>query len=320
LFYFKLVATALLLVVLLLRVDLARVVRAVCQFRGETWLINLLLFLAAFIVASLKWRLLLPHHTFGALLKMNFIGQYYSTLLPGQFVGEIVKAYRLGRGKQDAAQIAASVAIDRITGVLGLLVVALAGAICSRNTIDPRIFWSVFIFATALSVGIFCLRFPYWSRLLRSVPVRFEGFVAPIQRLIDASARYLDQPILLLLSIVLGACYQLIAIWINFRFGQDLGVGMSFADWCWVFGLISLVSMLPFTIAGLGLREGSFVGALTLFAVPAEKALALSLAIFALLLFGAAIGAVLEWTSHPKARDLNNVGRGNPETKPGVRG
>lgn len=302
-FYFKLAATVLLLIVLLLRVDLSHLIHAVCQFRVETWFINLSLFLAAFTVASLKWKLLLPRHTFVALLKMNFIGQYYSTLLPGQFAGEVVKAYRLGRGKRDAEQIAASVVIDRITGVLGLLVVALGGATCSRNMIDRRIIWSVLISTAFLLAAIYCLKFSWWLGLLRSVPARFEGFVAPAERLIDAWRRYLDQPALLLLSIALGACYQLIAIWINFRFGQELGVGMHFADWCWVFGVISLVTMLPFTVAGIGLREGSFVGTLALFAVPAEKALALSFAIFTLFLSGAAVGAVLEWSSPSKSRD-----------------
>jgi hypothetical protein len=80
------------------------------------------------------------------------------------------------------------------------------------------------------------------------------------------------------------------------RFAHELGVRIHFADWCWLFGLISIATMLPFTIGGIGLREGSFVGALALFGVAAEQALALSLAVFGLLLAGAMVGAVLDWT------------------------
>jgi hypothetical protein len=68
-----------------------------------------------------------------------------------------------------------------------------------------------------------------------------------------------------------------------------------FLDWCWLFALISLIGMLPFTIAGLGLREASFVGVMALASVFAEKALAMSLAIFSLLLAGAVVGGVLEF-------------------------
>jgi uncharacterized membrane protein YbhN (UPF0104 family) len=113
----------------------------------------------------------------------------------------------------------------------------------------------------------------------------------------------LDQPGLLFVSIVLGASFQLIAVLINIRFARDLGIRVDFADWCWVFGVISVVTMLPFTVGGLGLREGSFVGSLALLGIAPEKAMALSFALFSLLLAGAAVGGVLDWTSRlPRAQ------------------
>lgn len=257
---------------------------------------------AAWTIASFKWRLLLPQHSWYQLLKINFIGQYYSMVFPGQIAGEIVKAYRLGRGQQDPEQIAASVVIDKITGLLGLLFIALGGIVLSRSKIEPAIAHTLVAGCAMLLVGLFCLKVPTWSRLVDAVLSRFGRVGSQLVRLLHSWRRYLEQPQVLLLSMLLGACFQLLAVAINVLFARELGVVIGFADWCWLFGLISLVTMLPFTIGGIGLREGSFVGGLALFGVPAEQALAISFAIFSLLLSGSLLGAVFEWTGSASCR------------------
>jgi hypothetical protein len=65
---------------------------------------------------------------------------------------------------------------------------------------------------------------------------------------------------------------------------------------------VSIVTALPFTIGGLGLREGSFVGSLALLGIAPEKAMGLSFAVFSILLSGAAIGGVLDWTRSTSQR------------------
>jgi len=57
--------------------------------------------------------------------------------------------------------------------------------------------------------------------------------------------------------------------------------------------LITVISAVPLTFAGLGVREGSFVGLFTLAGVPAEQAIAVSLTSFSLIIVIAVIGAIL---------------------------
>ena len=105
----------------------------------------------------------------------------------------------------------------------------------------------------------------------------------------------------MLASVLLGACFQLIAVWINYQIGRELGLQIAISDWCWIFAVVSIVTALPFTIGGLGLREGSFVGSLALLGIAPEKAMGLSFAVFSLLLAGAAIGGVLDWFRSPQS-------------------
>jgi glycosyltransferase 2 family protein len=61
-----------------------------------------------------------------------------------------------------------------------------------------------------------------------------------------------------------------------------------------VYAGVSLLVLLPITVAGLGLREGGYVGLLGLFGVGAADALSLSFVLFAYALCGAFVGFLVE--------------------------
>lgn len=300
--YLRISGTLALIVILAVRIDFSQVIYVFAKFAIGTWVTNFLLYLVAWAIAAAKWKTLLPRHSIRSLFGLNFVAQYYSMLLPGQLAGEIVKAYRLGRGTQDAEWIAASVIVDRITGFMGLLAVALGGIAFSRSEIDSRIISTLAIASVILLAGLFCFKSPWWLRIVRSATKRLGRFGVQAGRLIDAWKSYLDQPAILVINITLAVIFQLTAVWVNLLFARELGIDIAFADWCWLFGLISIVTMLPFTIGGIGLREGSFVGSLAMLGIEPEKAVALSFAVFSLILSGAAIGAALDWTHHRSQR------------------
>lgn len=294
--YLRIGGTLALIVILVVRVDLSQVIHVFGRFAMRTWVTSLLLYLVAWAIAAVKWKTLLPRHSIRSLFALNFVAQYYSMLLPGQLAGEIVKAYRVGKGTEDAGQVAASVIVDRITGFIGLLAVAIGGIAFSRSEIDPRIISALAIASVILLVGLFCFKLPWWLHTVRSATGRLGRFGVQARRLIDAWKSYLDQPAVLVINTALAVLFQLTAVWVNLLFARELGLDIAFADWCWLFGLISIVTMLPFTIGGVGLREGSFVGSLALLGIQPEKAVALSFAVFSLILVGAAIGGALDWT------------------------
>lgn len=294
----KVALTLGLLILLFWRTDLGVVAATLRELTVGRWLLNFLLFLAGCMIAAAKWRALLPDQKFAALLRLNFIAQYYSILLPGQVVGEAIKTYRLGKGRVDAERIAASVIIDRITGFLGLLLIAAWGISLSDAAMKKEILLTLSGAFLLLILCLFSSHLSAWARLwnaVEKVGPRCARFAGQFRRLFDAWQAYVETPGLMLISILMGALYQLVAIWINFRIGHALGIQISFFDWCWVFGIVSIVVTFPFTVAGIGLREGSFIGALSLLGASPERALAHSFAVFSLILAGAAIGGMIEW-------------------------
>ncbi len=294
----KVAVTAVLLLLLFWRIDFRAMINTLGALTFGNWLLNFLWLLCATLIAATKWKLLLPDQRFSALLKLTFIGQYYAMLLPGQVAAEAVKAYRLGKGRPNAEKIAASVMIDRITGFLGLLAVAVVGLALNSTGVRQQIFTVVILAIAALLALLFTFHLPWWARITEAMGNRGPRAAiisGQLHRFLIAWKTYTQSPLLMLTSVLLGACFQLIAIWINYQIGRELGLQVAISDWCWVFAVVSIVTALPFTLGGLGLREGSFVGSLALIGIAPEKAMGLSFAVFSILLAGAAVGGVLDW-------------------------
>jgi uncharacterized membrane protein YbhN (UPF0104 family) len=127
--------------------------------------------------------------------------------------------------------------------------------------------------------------------------VRFPSLERQIRRFIlfvDAWCGYLRRPGLLWGSLAIGVLQHTIYISMIVLLSRQLGFDLPVFEWCWIFALASTASVLPISFAGLGIREGVFVGLLTAFAISAEQALALLLTIFALYVMFGLIGGAME--------------------------
>jgi glycosyltransferase 2 family protein len=299
----KIAVSAGLIALLVQRFDLSAIVAAFSALSGAVIALALLLQGAALCLSAYKWRQLLPSVPFQTLLHFSLVGQFYAIVLPGQFTGEVAKAYRLGAHAGDMHRVASSVLIDRITGLVGLLAVALAGILLSSASL-PNSFVSMTILFIVL--GLFAL----WAASLdvvhawilrfckRVAPGRFATAHSSLERFFSAyRSSALDRG-LMARSILLGILFQLLAVAITALLAHDLGLSVMLADWLWIFGAISLVVLLPVTFGGIGLREGAFAGILAWLGHAPAAAVALSLSIFALQLVYALIGGLLEGQAH----------------------
>lgn len=281
--------------------DLTQVLKALSAIPLHVFVLVTGIYFLALFINTLKWKLLLQNYAIGQLFSLNIIAIYYSLILPGQLAGEAIKAYKLGRGGMDAEKIAASVVIDRITGFLGLIIIALIGLMWSKIILTKESAQWLFLCFAICVLCLYSFYFQSFQNAIRKILLlagnrfhRTEKIINQCLRLIDAWVQYLSTPVILVKSMLVGIVFQLIAVFITMTLAGVLGININFADWCWIFGVISLVVFLPITIGGIGLREGGFVILLGQLGVPGEKALALSLSIFGLHIIGAIAGGVIE--------------------------
>lgn len=297
----KIIIASALLTWFLLKSDLRKIFENISDLSFVFLLEALILNLLYLLIKTWRWRLLLPQFSTVKLLQLNFISQFYSIFSAGIFIGEAAKVYIIGKGKKDAGQIAMSVIIDKITGTIGLVAVAIFGLIFTELALPRSLVLTFTAAAILFLIMIFFIRlrlvYKFLDQILKNRFARADKskrFIGWIVRLFEAWHFYAKKMRIIFYSIILGIVFQLVLINVYMELGRGLGIDISFFDWCWILGILSGLLVLPITIGGIGVREGSLVGLLGLFSIAPEKALALSFSVFGVQLILAAIGGIIE--------------------------
>ena len=296
----KLTVSLALLGLLLGRVDRAQVAALLLEANPMLLGLAFAATVVAWLLNTYKWRQLLRalgHQlAYRDLLALNYIGVFYSLVLPGQVSGEVMKGLRLTQSGCPAAHGAVSIGVDRLTGVLALGVLGLAGLLAAPQ-IDvsrPLLWFAAAV--TGLSAGALLFvaarppRMGGWFPRARP----FSYVRSLLSTLWQALAAYGNARSVLLRALVLAVGFQVLVTFSNYLAALAVGVEVPFMGLVWIVALVSLVHMLPVSFAGLGVREGAYVFFLSQYGVPLASGLSLSLAIFGLILLQGVVGGALE--------------------------
>ncbi|MCP4129941.1 MAG: flippase-like domain-containing protein [bacterium] len=296
----RLFFSCILLGYLLYKVNLSHTFSTIFSLPLSIVAASILLYLFSVWISSVKWRILLPRYTVSELAKIYMISIYYSLILPGQLAGEGAKGYYLIK-QGDGRQVIASIIVDRITGLIGLLIVALGGTCFSRQIIVQNIACVLTVVTLFCILILSVLRIQKFFSIITGLFLffgkrfpRLDGFSSHLVQILHDWREYLQEPVLLIKAVILGILFQLSGVFILTLMVWGIQIQTSFADLCWIYGIVSVAILIPLTIGGIGVREGTFIGFLSYLGVPSEKSLALSLSVFALQIFGALIGGIVE--------------------------
>lgn len=299
---FKLILTTFLFCFFVLRSEPSQVYSAIIGIYFPIFVLSLFIGFIAIVLNSYKWNLLLPNFNYFKLLKLNIVAQYYSTVLPGQIAGEGIKAYILSKGQDDKDRIVTSILIDKITGIIGLLILSILGLFLTKEHLPASVTNYITLIIFIGFLFLFSLRFQLLYEFLLNIShfsikrIKWTKNVCIfIEQLLKNWHEYSKNTLKLIVYIILGAIYQLINIITIIILTQELAINISFFDWCWIFGVLSLILFIPITFGGLGLREGTLIGLLGWLGISQEKALALSLSIFGIQVIFAILGGILDF-------------------------
>ena len=299
----KFILTIILLSLFIFKINTAEVFKSLGEISFTVILSVILIDVAANFLSAYKWHLLIPLHSYLQILFVGMLGRFYSFVLPGQLVGEAVKAYQLGTKKNSGEQIAASVVIDKVTGIIGVFIIGIMGLLMSAKSIPAEFLTSLITGMTLAVLFLFSLRLNYFKKLLSKILKfiaekisRIKPFIEKINNMLEIWEAYLLRPVFIFYNIILGCLYQLTGVAMIFLLSRSLNISLNATDYCWIFAVVSIALLLPVTIAGLGVREGAFIGIMAMLGVSNEKALALSFAFLAVQIFDALIGGIVELT------------------------
>lgn len=300
------VVTIVLLVLLARSLDLAAFRALFARVPIWFYLLSLAAILGGQVAYAWRWRLLLTaagaNVPFALVLRQYFIGTFVNNLLPSTVGGDVAKVYYVGRD-HGYRVVTASVLADRLLGI-GLLAAFasatlwLAGA--STATLSAARLAVTGVAALALVLVLLTTAgtggLPERVGRLGSAAVNIAGVLQRIR--VDMAAPLAKPAVLVQAALVVAGYFLVITgVYVVFVALQ----GQRAPSWLMMFGVVSATSVLsniPVSFNGLGLREQLHAALLAPLGISREVAVAISLLLFGHLLVSSLIGLLL-WLRAP---------------------
>lgn len=297
----KIVVSFGLIFYLLKKVDIAQVQSLLVAVRFEYLLLAGVLIIIQYLFVSLRWKWVVSKLggslQFRDAVRLTFEGCFFNQLLPSSIGGDAVRILRARNLLGSVRLSGASVLLDRFLGLLALTLLVLAIAPFFFGLVSNDVIR--LLLGAALAGGLFgTLSFfalSLFGAWISSWPVLADA-VGLSQKCIEIVKRR-EFPIIFFVS-MLAHCTNGFVFWI---LAIGMGVGLSLWSSLVLVPPAMLVTLVPVSIAGWGLRENAIVVLLAYVAVPSEQALALSVLYGLLSVVVSLPGGVL-WLRNTKAR------------------
>ena len=245
-------------------------------------------------VAALRWKVVLgaggPPWPY--LTRLYYIGAFFSLFLPTVVGGDVVRAAAAAQATRRPGGVVASVVLDRMLGVLALVVYGLVGILLAPDVTARLVAAATVRLPGAGLVAAGVAGLLLLGVLLR-VALRSPRLRATLADGWTAVRELARSPAALASAVGLGFVVQgiYILLWVVLAHS----VAFPVPDRLLVLGVpvVAFFAMLPVTLNGLGVREGAWLLLLTGSGIPHDQVVGFSLLYFAANLLAGAMGGLI---------------------------
>ncbi|HEX8031741.1 MAG TPA: lysylphosphatidylglycerol synthase transmembrane domain-containing protein [Vicinamibacterales bacterium] len=291
----RLAITAIILTLLARGIDMGASAQAIAAI--DLRYLALVLGLVAIDRGVMIWRWILLLRSSGiaigtaAAARLFLVSSFVGSFLPAGVGADAARAYGLARENTSGSEALASVAVDRLLGVMSIVLMASIGVVVWKPAqADSRPIWLIAVLLAA------CVMF-FWSNMLtrQLTPARFHDhpLLRRVFRLSDALGRYRGRQAVLVQVMAWSIAVQLLRITQAYFLGLGLGMSVPYAYYLLFMPVGLLMLLLPISISGFGLPQGVIVWLLRPMGAPDSQSFALSTLIILTGLAGNLPGLVL---------------------------
>ncbi len=243
-------------------VDKQKVLESIKNADKGLLLLALVVFLFVYILALFRWAMLLKGAKIHLSLKRVIIsfsgGVFFNALLPSSIGGDVVRSIDLATHTKRPREVVATVLLDRLSGYIGLVIIALLSLLFGWKLIHHK---SVLL-SIAIITGV----------LIAVLLVLFNGFLySKINQLLQSpragkireTIKNLHQEIhifrhhkkIIANNLLLSVLIQVIGPLTFYITALALGIKINIIYFFIYLPIIGAITLLPISIGGLGLRE-----------------------------------------------------------------
>jgi uncharacterized protein (TIRG00374 family) len=285
------------------------------QNLGHSHLAWLLAAFACYAAANLlgvwRWHILLKNCGARMSLRKTFqlvmIGLFTNNFLPGAMSGDVVKGFYASRERPgQKPTVIMSIVMERLLGFGAMFIVSTALILNRYDKLcaTPLTNISVHIYLALFAVGIIILALTKWTDIGRIFPfwkkLPFQAWLAEAGQ---AYQIFIRHPACFWGGMILSAFAHLFLILTFYFVSLALTMNLNFFDLAAVLPFIAILTIIPATINGFGIREVAFQQFLLFVGMTKTSSATLSLCGgFIIILFGLLGGPIyLRYKTTPNA-------------------
>lgn len=206
--------------------------------------------------------------------RVFLVSSFVGSFLPAGVGADAARAYGLSREAVSGSEALASVAVDRVLGVISITVMAMIGIIAwPPAQHDPRYIAAILGMMLA-SRAFFSAN--WWMRRLIPESLHSHRLIQKLMRLGDALGRYRARRSALATVMLWSLVVQVLRITQAYYLGIGLGMVVPYSYYLLFMPIGLLMLLLPISVSGFGLPQGVIVWLLRPVGVPDPQSFALS--------------------------------------------
>ena len=222
-------------------------------------------FIAGVCINTLRLKLFFNEDiAYFQLLKINFIGLFFSIFLPGRTSGDVVRGYYIEKSIKNLSQTISILLIWRLIGIFTMVFISCIMSFISYTIIKDKsiIYYPVSIFILLL-IFIFIILNPklFLPSQLSLAILKFrknilgKSFSSIHSDLIHIKNKHKLIPYNIILSIISN--FLMLFTW--YFISQSIGANISIKYIIIFIPLVSILQTIPISLNGMGVREGATV-------------------------------------------------------------
>jgi len=244
-------------------------------------------------LAAYRWSLIMQtlqfNQTFLFYLASYFKGAFFNQALPGSIGGDAVRGLELGSLGYSKKEAFFGIFIDRIVGLAGLLLLNLGANIVSGDILPPWLYHLINIICVGGISGfliLILLRKVAWlrryriTRLFADLSNRFRQVYATKQTIF--------------LQLALSVMVHFLSIFSLYELACAVGMSLPLTIFLVAVPPVFLLTLIPISLAGWGVRESAMVGIFILVGASKEMILSVSI-LYGTMLIVASIPGLFVW-------------------------
>jgi len=218
--------------------------------------------------SGFKWFLLLRSRgikvSFFRAWGLYMVGICFSLLLPTSMGGDLIRIHELGRFTGKKAEAAASVFVERFSGMVILFFLTVVAVFMQRQLLSVAwmsISLLVAVAASAAIIWIIVDERPYHfvtTFFKQKIPF-LQGIFAKMDKLHRAVLEYRNDPQALFIAFINTLIFYLLAVVNVYVTALAFGTKIPLGELLVAVPLIMFIMNLPISIGGIGLMEFSFI-------------------------------------------------------------